>query len=77
MAVWGFLAAALARAVGIDAYAVFTAGMVAGPAVVAGLVLWALARTFKARGFGGGFAALGPLWQDPARWSELVGGQEF
>lgn len=46
MAVWGFLAAGVARALSVDAYFVFTLGMVLGPAAVAGLVLWTLARAF-------------------------------
>jgi hypothetical protein len=49
---WGFAAAALTRAVAawtgttLDAYLVFAAGMVAGPALLAALVLYALARTY-------------------------------
>jgi hypothetical protein len=47
MSVWGFAAAALARALHIDAYFIFTAGMVAGPAGVAGLVMYMLARVYN------------------------------
>jgi hypothetical protein len=53
MAAWGFTAAALTRALSahtgirLDAYAVFAAGMIAGPAVLAALVLCGLARTYR------------------------------
>ncbi|MGD9635315.1 MAG: hypothetical protein AB7G28_12945 [Pirellulales bacterium] len=47
MAVWGFVAAAMARAIGVDAYLLFTLGMFVGPAVVAGFVRWMLARAFE------------------------------
>jgi hypothetical protein len=49
---WGFAAAALTRSVShwtgvaLDAYAVFTAGMIAGPAALTVLALWALCRTY-------------------------------
>jgi hypothetical protein len=52
MSLWGFAAAALTRGVvrwtGIaaDPFAVFTAGMIAGPALLAALVLGALCRTY-------------------------------
>jgi len=46
MAVWGFVAASVARTLSVDAYLVFTLGMVAGPAAVAAFVLWTLARAF-------------------------------
>jgi hypothetical protein len=53
MSVWGFVAAALTRNVSrwtglaADPFAVFTAGMIAGPAVLTALVLWALCRTYR------------------------------
>lgn len=47
MAMWGFLAAGVARALSADAYIVFTLGMILGPAAVAGFVLWTLARAFE------------------------------
>jgi hypothetical protein len=53
MSAWGFTAAWLTRAISqrsglaVDAFAVFTAGMIAGPAVLAMLVLGALCRTYR------------------------------
>jgi hypothetical protein len=53
MSLWGFGAAMLTKeltrwtAVALDPFAVFTAGMIAGPAAVAALVLYALTRTFR------------------------------
>jgi hypothetical protein len=53
MSMWGFAAAALARGIarwtGIaaDPFAVFAAGMIAGPAVLAANVLGALCRTYQ------------------------------
>ncbi len=50
---WGFAATALARAIesrtgaAIDTFAVFAAGMVLGPSMLAWLVLGALARTYR------------------------------
>jgi hypothetical protein len=50
---WGFAAAALVRtiaawtAVSLNAYAVFAAGLVVGPAVLALLVLFGLCRTYE------------------------------
>jgi hypothetical protein len=52
MSGWGFGAALLTRAVShwtaiaIDPFAVFTAGMIAGPAAMAALVLYTLAQTY-------------------------------
>lgn len=46
MAVWGFVAAGVAHTLLLDAYLLFTLGMVLGPAAVAGFVLWALSRAF-------------------------------
>lgn len=46
MAVWGFVAAGVAHTLPLDAYLLFTLGMVLGPAAVAGFVLWALSRAF-------------------------------
>lgn len=52
MTIWGFAAADLTRGlshwtgIGINAFAVFTAGMIAGPAVLAVLVLYALRHTY-------------------------------
>jgi uncharacterized metal-binding protein len=53
IAAWGFTAAALAHGVSdwtgsnVNAYAVFTVGMVAGPSFLAGLVLCGLSRTYR------------------------------
>jgi hypothetical protein len=53
MSVWGFGAAVLTRevarwtAIAMDPFAVFTAGMIAGPAVLTALVLCALSRTYR------------------------------
>jgi hypothetical protein len=53
MSVWGFGAALLTReisgwiGVAIDPFAVFTAGMIAGPAALAALVLYALSETYR------------------------------
>ncbi len=50
---WGFAAAALARALAAwtamnpNAYAVFAAGMIAGPIVLAALALYGLCRTYR------------------------------
>src|SRR5687767_10729127 len=52
MTIWGFAAADLTRGlshwtgIGINAFAVFTAGMIAGPSVLAVLVLYALRHTY-------------------------------
>jgi hypothetical protein len=52
MSLWGFAAAALARGIArwtpiaADPFAVFTAGMIAGPAVMTAIVLGALCRTY-------------------------------
>jgi hypothetical protein len=52
MSVWGFAAAAMTReisrwtAITIDAFAVFTAGMIAGPCLLTMVVLYALSRTY-------------------------------
>jgi hypothetical protein len=52
MSVWGFAAAALTRlisrwvGIAFDAFAVFTAGMIVGPAILTVLVLWSLCRTY-------------------------------
>jgi hypothetical protein len=46
MSGWGFAAAVVARGLNVNAYAMFTAGMVVGPAACAGLVLYALARIY-------------------------------
>ena len=46
MSGWGFAAAVVARGLNVNAYGTFTAGMVLGPAVCAGLVLFALARVY-------------------------------
>jgi hypothetical protein len=53
IAAWGFTAAALAHGVSnwtgsnVNAYAVFTIGMIAGPSFLAGLVLCGLSRTYR------------------------------
>jgi hypothetical protein len=53
MSVWGFAAALLTRAAShgtgfaIDPFAVFTAGMVAGPTALTAVVLFALCRTYR------------------------------
>ena len=53
MSAWGFAAAALTRGISpwtgsaIDAYAVFTGGMIAGPSLLAALVLYGLCRTYR------------------------------
>jgi hypothetical protein len=53
MSAWGFAAAALTRGIShwtgtaIDGYLVFTAGMIAGPALLAALVLCGLSRTYR------------------------------
>ena len=53
MAAWGFTAAALTHSLSawtgshVDAYAVFAAGMIAGPALLAMLVLFGLCRTYR------------------------------
>ena len=52
MSLWGFGAALLTREVSrwtgivIDPFAVFTAGMITGPAALAALLLYALSRTY-------------------------------
>ncbi|HJQ82067.1 MAG TPA: hypothetical protein VJ828_19030, partial [Lacipirellulaceae bacterium] len=52
MTIWGFAAADLTRGlshwtgIGINAFAVFTAGMIAGPSVLAVLVFYALRHTY-------------------------------
>lgn len=54
MTAWGFTAAALTREIfawtglKVDAYAVFAAGMIAGPSVLAAFVLYGLSRTYDA-----------------------------
>ena len=53
MSLWGFGAALLTREVArwtgiaIDPFAVFTTGMIAGPAALAALLLYALSRTYR------------------------------
>jgi Putative ABC exporter len=53
VAVWGFAAAAMTRGLSagtgfnINPLAVFTAGMVAGPALLAAIVLYALSQTYR------------------------------
>ena len=53
MSTWGFAAAAVTRGIShwtggaINAYMVFTAGMIAGPSLLAALVLYALCRTYR------------------------------
>jgi hypothetical protein len=53
MSVWGFAAAALTRGVShwtgatINAYTVFAGGMIAGPSLLAALVLYELCRTYR------------------------------
>ena len=53
MATWGFTAAALTRGISawtgssVNAYAVFAAGMIAGPSFLAALVLYGLSRTYR------------------------------
>jgi hypothetical protein len=53
MSLWGFGAALLTREVArwsgiaIDPFAVFTTGMIAGPAALAALMLYALAYTYR------------------------------
>ncbi len=53
MTAWGFTAAALTRGivewtgVGVNAYVVFAAGMIAGPSILAALVLHGLSRTYR------------------------------
>jgi len=53
MAAWGIAAAALTRGLSactgsaVNAYAVFAAGTIAGPAVLAALVLYLLCRTYR------------------------------
>jgi hypothetical protein len=52
MSVWGFAAAALTRecsrltGISIDAFAVFTAGMIAGPCALTAIAVYALSRTY-------------------------------
>ena len=52
MSLWGFAAAALTRefsrstGITIDAFAVFTAGMIAGPCALTSVALYALSRTY-------------------------------
>ncbi len=53
MGVWGFAAAAATRGISawtggaVNAYAVFTGGMIAGPSVLAALILYGLCRTYR------------------------------
>jgi hypothetical protein len=53
MSLWGFAAAALTRefsqttGITIDAFAVFAAGMIAGPSVIATVAVYALSRTYQ------------------------------
>jgi hypothetical protein len=53
MSTWGFAAAFLAHGMShwtgasIDAYVVFTGGMIVGPSIVAALVLYGLCRTYR------------------------------
>jgi hypothetical protein len=53
MSAWGFAAAALTRdishwtGIAVDAFAVFTGGMIAGPSVLAAILLYALCRTYR------------------------------
>ena len=53
MSLWGFAAAALTRgvarwtAIAADPFAVFAAGMIAGPALLAAFVLGLLCRTYQ------------------------------
>jgi hypothetical protein len=53
MSVWGFAAAAMTRGMSqwtgsaINAYAVFAGGMIAGPSLLAALVLYGLCRTYR------------------------------
>jgi hypothetical protein len=53
MSGWGFTAAALTRGIShwtgsiINAYAVFTAGLIAGACALAGAVLYGLGRTYR------------------------------
>jgi hypothetical protein len=53
MAAWGFASATLTRGLArwsdfpIDAYAVFTLGMIVGPAMLAAFLLHVLSRTFR------------------------------
>jgi hypothetical protein len=54
IAVWGFTAATLTHGFSdwtgssVDAYAVFAVGMIAGPTLLAALVLYGLSRTYRA-----------------------------
>lgn len=53
MSAWGFAVAAMVRGIAhetgiaINAYVVFTGGMIAGPSLLAALVLYALSRTYR------------------------------
>jgi hypothetical protein len=53
MTVWGFAAAALtsgistATGLAVNAYAVFAAGMIAGPSLLATLVLYGLCQAYR------------------------------
>jgi hypothetical protein len=52
MSAWGFTAAALTRGIfqwtgfAVNAYAVFSGGMIAGPSLLAALVLYGLCRAY-------------------------------